>query len=490
MRDPSNPFITEPKVYHCGSIKYTSRSLAMLFFWLLWGDFCYMLMEAVTPSIMPLKFQVLGASNTEIGLILGTIPAVIYSCLNPIISFKSDRYRSRFGRRIPFIVFSLPFLVLCLVGLGFGDKIGLWLHTIVGNIASEISPNSMVIWTLGGMMVVFMFFNTFVTSTFWYLFNDVVPAHLLARFMSWFRMISMVSIAIYNFCIFRFARSHFTEILVGAALLYLFGFGLMCLNIREGKYPPPPDYIDGESGPLAAVKTYAKECLSLKHYWFQWMNSFIGAIGGGVTTFSLLFTLAIGLDLKQIGYINGCNSLCVSVLVLGTGWLADRFHPIRIVMAGSIFGMLIAIPATLIWLFWRPSPAVAFWVALAISLGLTAPLQAMVAMADPPLLMRLFPRERYGQFCSTNAIWRSIGGVIGGGLVGGFLDVLGHWVGKERAYLFIPVWSLCFSLPTLICLVKLYKSWKRYGGDASYLPPMIGVDGKEMVPPDKCSIIL
>ncbi len=473
MPIPSSASVSrQPKVYHCGTLTYTSRHLFILFFWLLWGDFCYMLMETVTPSIMPLKFRSLGASNMEIGLILGTIPAVVYSILNPIISFKSDRYRSPLGRRIPFILYTLPFLVCCLICLGFGDRIGYWLHAHLPGV-NRLSPNTLAIWTIGGLMVMFTFFNTFVTSIFWYLFNDVVPDHLLARFMSWFRMISMLSTTLYNFCIFRFANTHTTEILVGAAVLYFVGFGLMCRNIREGEYPPPPPYVDGETGPFSAMKTYAKECLTIRHYWYQWIASFLYALATGIGTFGLFFNLAIGLDLEKIGYINGCNNLLTAVLVLGTGWLADRYHPFRVVIGGLCFDLFLALPITMIWIFWHPSGQVAFWVALAISLGLSAPYQAMWAMSDPPLLMRLFPRERYGQFCSTNAIWRSMGNVIGGGLAGGFLDLVGHWVGKEQSYFYIPVWLLLFKIPTLFCFLKLFKSWKHLGGDDAYKPPMI-----------------
>src|SRR5271154_1464383 len=94
-----------PKTYRVGTLTYTKAALTMLFFWLLWGDFCYTLMESVTGPIMQLKFQALHSSNVQIGLILGTIPGIVYSTLNPVISYKSDRYRSRFGRRIPFILF-------------------------------------------------------------------------------------------------------------------------------------------------------------------------------------------------------------------------------------------------------------------------------------------------------------------------------------------------------------------------------------------------
>ena len=126
--DPAN----EPGIFRAGTLTYTKGSLAVLFFWLLWGDFCYVLMESVGPSIIPLKYKALGASNTEVGLILGTIPATLYMVLNPIVSFQSDRFRSRWGRRIPFVFFTVPPLVLCLIGLAYADKFGFWLHHHLG----------------------------------------------------------------------------------------------------------------------------------------------------------------------------------------------------------------------------------------------------------------------------------------------------------------------------------------------------------------------
>jgi MFS family permease len=474
MSKKTSPKATTPtKVYHCGSLTYTKRHLLILFFWLLWGDFCYMLMEAVTPSIMPLKFKELGASGTEIGLILVSGPALIYAVLNPVISFKSDRFRSRWGRRIPFIVFSLPFLVLLLIVLGLGDKLGFWLHNHLGSAIEHMSPQTFTIWLIGAMMALFTVFNTFVTSTFWYLFNDVVPEHLLARFMSWFRVISQLSSSLYMFLIFPHATSHYTEILIGAALLYLLGFGLMCWNVREGTYPPPPPYVDGNTGPLSAIKTYAKECLGIRHYWYQWANSFISSIAGGMAAFSVFFNLAIGLNLRQIGIIGGATNIAIAIMVLGTGWLADRYHPIRVVIAGSTASLLTAPILILTWLLWRPGQETAFTMALTYGLLLTAPTQALMAMIDPPLLMRLFPRSHYGQFCSINAAWRAIGGILGGILAGCFLDYIGQQTNKEEAYRYIPVWNALFAIPTLTCLLLLYHSWRRHGGDQAYIPPML-----------------
>ena len=51
---------SDGKPYHCGTLSYTKAGLFVLFAWLLWGDFCFTMMETVVPSIMPLKMKALG----------------------------------------------------------------------------------------------------------------------------------------------------------------------------------------------------------------------------------------------------------------------------------------------------------------------------------------------------------------------------------------------------------------------------------------------
>jgi MFS family permease len=163
--------------------------------------------------------------------------------------------------------------------------------------------------------------------------------------------------------------------------------------------------------------------------------------------------------------------------------LADLYHPIRVVIAGTVMGLVIVNPVCLVWLFWHPSHQVVYWTSMAIGLLLMAPAIALTGVYDPPLFMRLFPRSRYGQFCSTNAIWRSIGGIIGGVSAGAFLDVMTHALGKERAYFCIPLWQLIFGIPSFYCLLKLYQSWKKHGGDNEYVPPVIQSPGPPSVIP-------
>jgi len=460
------------QLYHAGTLTYTKSALVKLYTWLLWGDFCYFMVETVVPSIIPLKFKHLGASNFLMGIILATIPRAISFTLNPIISFRSDRFRSRWGRRIPFIVVTMPFLVLCFLGLAFAEDISHWLVLVFPALGSAVQGNMLVVIVLSVFLIAFDFFNTFVTSVFWYLFNDVVPEQFISRFMSWFRMVIMITGIVYNWLVFKHAEDSFKWIFVGAALLYLFGFGAMCLNVKEGEYPPPLENSDGGHGLVSSIKTYVRECMTLPHYWYLFLVSIFGALSGACGMFNIFFlTRSMGLTLEMVGWLGMAGSVACLIYVPISGWLADRYHPIRVVLWGMVFAQM-NIPIGFIWLFWKPGPWVYFYFALVQSVLLGCPIAMLTQMMDPPLLMRIFPRERYGQFCSAKSMLGSFVGIFSGAIGGAYLDVLTKLFGEKTAYCLIPAWHFIFSGMSLYFMFRLFRSWKSYGGDESYVPPI------------------
>ncbi len=118
------------RLYRRGTLEYTKKTLAMMFFWLLWGDFCFMCMEMVHPTVLPLMLKHLGASNLIISLYVTTAISAISFVINPIMSFKSDRHRSKWGRRRPFLLASTPFVTLFMILTAFSREIGVWLHKV------------------------------------------------------------------------------------------------------------------------------------------------------------------------------------------------------------------------------------------------------------------------------------------------------------------------------------------------------------------------
>lgn len=451
--------------YHCGTLTYTKLGLFGIFAWLLWGDFCYTLMETVVPSILPLKLKALGAPNWVMAAILMVIPNVFNMTICPYVSFKSDRYRSKWGRRIPFIVATMPFLCLSLVFIGCVDDITLFLQKYI-----SVAPVTLTILLLGLFMAMFQFFNMFVGSVFWYLFNDVVPAQFLARFVGTFRIVSQGASALYSYFIFKYAETHMREIFIGAAVLYLVGFAIMCIMIKEGEYPPVDGEADRDNKGWGGIKTFFKEGFTHKFYWlFFIFYSFISVIGA-IGTFNIFFQREMGLSLDEIGKYNAIVGVVALVAIYFTAIFVDRWHPLRVFMALCVFGVL-GYLMNWVWAIVTLPAVYFFWVCM--GTGVVSAFQsALAGGCGLPLMMRLMPKSRYGQFCSSQALVRSFCYMTAGLLAGVYLDVVkGFCGGSDYAYRFIFLWMTFFGVITAWLGVWVYIFWHRLGGDEHYQAP-------------------
>jgi MFS family permease len=153
------------------------------------------------------------------------------------------------------------------------------------------------------------------------------------------------------------------------------------------------------------------------------------------------------------------------------GWLADKYHPVRVYLWANILWFAVQ-PVNLIWLFWHASPAQYFYVMILQGFFLTWPVAMLLQGVNIPMIMRLYPRERYGQFCSCAATFSSLTGIVAGGLGGALISVLKHYFSERTSYCLIPVWSMFFTGISTWLMILLYRSWKQYGGDESYVPPL------------------
>jgi MFS family permease len=457
------------KTYHCGTLTYTKVGLFALFAWLLWGNFCFQIMEAVVPSILPLKLKALGCSNWLMGLILTTAPGVLNMTICPYVSFKSDRYRSKWGRRIPFILGTLPFLCVSLVLLGLSDNLCTTLQRH-SEFLRNFTPATITIVLIAVFLLMFQFFNMFVGSVFWYLFNDVVPAQFLARFMGAFGIVCAGAGAVYNYFIFQYAESHMREIFIGAALLYFIGFGLACLRVKEGEYPPPEGEDNRSSKGLKGVLTFFKESFSHKFYWYKFLSSSFASVSLTISMFTVFFNREMGLSLDQIGKITAVGSVAMMAAMYCMAIFVDRWHPLRICVYGAVFGVLGSC-MSLVWIFVTLPGNYFFWLNIG-NVLIGAFLLALVNTAGLPNEMRIFPQSRFGQFCSAQSLLGSIFRICFGILAGLFIDLVRYLChGSDFAYRFIHVWIIVFSGISAFFLVKLYLEWYRLGGDKHFHPP-------------------
>ncbi len=465
-----NSASTEPARYRVGTLAYTKAGLVALFAWLLWGDFCFMLMEVVGPSVLPLKLKQLEAPNWLIGLILTTLPSLLSMTVCPWVSFKSDRYRSRWGRRIPFILFTLPFLCVSLVLLGWSQEIGFWLQRVIGPLQG-VAPATITIALIALFMLAYRFFDLFVGSVFHCLFNDLVPPQFLGRFMGLFRIIHTAAGACYSIFVFKYAETNMREIFTGAALIYLVGVGLMCLRVKEGEYPPVQDKDGIEGGGfIAGIKAFGKESFSHRLYWYSYLTHMFTILACGCGIFNVFFQKEMGLSLEQIGWLAGVGGVAALVATAFAAAFVDRWHPLRIMTYLAVFSAVMGF-TNWVWVPVTLPGYLYFWLGIGITLT-SAFSAALHGVSAYTMLMRIYPKSRYAQFCSARALLVAIANMIAGLAAGLFLDGLKwFWPESGFCYRWLFLWSWPFTIVATVLMVRLYREWRRLGGDEHYRPP-------------------
>ncbi len=442
--------------YRAGTLSYTRAGLVALFCWLLWGDFCYILMEQVMPQLLPLLLNRFGASNKLISLFVVMMPELVYLVLCPIISTASDRTRTRWGRRRPYLLFSAPFVGLFLALLGWSREIGEW--AAAGLFQGTLPVTTVIIGVAALLTLSYKIFDIFCTSVLYYIFNDVVPVQFIGRFMAMFRMVGVAATFLFQRYIMQFSDAYLPWIFTGVGILYIIGMTTMCLRVKEGEYPPP-DPEEKRNGFLGNLKLYFRECYSLPFYVWFFLGVSINTVSGACrSVFNILFaTKELSMSVGEFGVAMSYYSLVIFLLMFPAGMLADRIHPLMMYIVG---GLLIALAN---WIGFHSVTGYHSFLAMTVVLALVYVLQTASYL---PMHMKILPKEKYGQFCSAGVIVRAILMISVSGLSGWFIDLAG-------SYRYLYIWDLFFTLLGTACLWMAWRGYRRYGGaDGNYVPPL------------------
>ena len=426
--------------------------------WLLWGDFILVLMEQVMPSLFPLMLKDNHASNTAIGYIMGTIPGVLGFAVGPILSYKSDRCRSRFGRRVPFMVAALPFIVgvLCLIPFapeltqalvrtGWGLKALTW-----GLPVAPVLVSFTLLYTL------YTIFNAICASPYSWLLVDVVPQAYMGRFMSLMRVFTLCASFAFNYFVMGLAERHLHAVFVGVAIAYGLGFGIVCWRVREPPLPPQPParpsapWYDGAREIL--VRCFTKQI----YLWIYLAMMLYGWAALSGNLFDILFMRdTLGMNLATLGKIRAWTSILVIPLSYVFGTLVDRWRP-----AVAIMPALAIYAAGKLACFFFIHSATSYFVWTLLT-NVAAYFWGVTAAAYLPTLL---PREDYGQFSTA------LGLVSGISLL--FMNPFCGWCFDQwKDYRYVYVWTVVFMLLGVLAFWRLYFLWKRHGGPDNYQAP-------------------
>ncbi len=453
---PSPTSRAEPKIWKVGTLTYSIAGIVMLFTWLLLGDFSYMTRERSAAPVTQLMLKKYEATDLITAIFLLTIPWAIILIVGPAVSYWSDHYRGRWGRRIPFLLVPTPFVTLSMIGLAYSPPIGRWLHAAFGG-ASE-GVNFTILLVMGVCWTVFEIGVVISNSVFNGLINDVVPRELLGRFYGLFRAVSLGVGILFNYKIIGHAEEHYTIILASIGLVYGVGMTVMCWRVKEGDYPPPPPLTEPRRNPVfGALRDYWRDCLLKPYYLLTFC--FLGLANISfvpVNLFSIYAAKSYDMSMETYGRYLVVTFICSFVLAFPLGWLADKLHPLRVAIgAAALYGVVMLMG----FLFMHDAPSFG-WAFLAHGV-----LSGTFFTGAAALPQMLFPRAKFAQFAAAAGLLAALFNIALGPLLGAWLDRLGN----QYRYTFLAGSVLAF---TAIALgVWLHARWSALGGRDRYVAP-------------------
>ena len=316
------------KTYKIGTLTYTFRALCVMFLWMLGGAMVWTVAGTMFRKATPFILRGNGMSDTFIVLLMGTVYSLMNMVMNPILSFNSDRCRSRFGRRRPFILYTAVPMSLALAAIPF--------YPYLAGLCSGVSilgfGVDQILFFFGGVM--YFFFSLFIGAIYFYLIPDVVPVELMGRFYSLFRVSGVLAVIIVNKFIFKHSIEHPQIVFPLVAIIYCVSITAMCLFVKEGDYPDP-----GKLPPRTAwyvrlgssIKNYAKECFCEKYYWWFYLVGLAAGLAGCVSVFEDFFYKdSCNMSVDQIGNLGMYIGIVSFVSSLCGGFLADKFGAIKV----------------------------------------------------------------------------------------------------------------------------------------------------------------
>ena len=103
------------------------------------------------------------------------------------------------------------------------------------------------------------------------------------------------------------------------------------------------------------------------------------------------------------------------------------------------------------------------------------PANVLYLASSLAIMMRLLPKDRYGQFGSADAMVRSISSIVMSVVAGILLGLAeSRYGGDEEYYRWMYLWAAFFQLLAFFFIWRVYRYWKQYGGDEHYVPPTVG----------------
>lgn len=352
---------------------------------LLIGDLGWSLRERSVQELFKVHLLRFSQDATLLNVLIGALPALLALSLGPLIGAWSDRTRSRYGRRIPFVLGT----------------------AVVGTIGMLGMAASTSLWALALSWTVFEIATIVGNPLFMALINDTVPRPVLGRFFALFRIVSLATGAAFFALFFHNETvAVFQPLLATIAAVYLVCMLLVCWRVREPDHGPPP--------PTSWHPWQAGDR--------QWLPLFAAVSVGAVALLPININAynacaQFGVDADGFG---GAIALTYAIsigLAWPLGWLADRYHPLRV---GTV---VLGVYALCMLAAWRLVDGRTEFLVALVAHGVLA---GCFLTGTVSLLPALLPRGRFSQLAAVSASVTALLVVVSTVGLGALLDATGR----------------------------------------------------------------
>jgi MFS family permease len=389
-------------------------------------------------TYLPVVARRFTGSTTVIGVII--VGEGLMALVVPLLSGSaSDRFRSRGGSRLAFVVAGVPVIVVGLVALGFVSSL-----------------------VLMGLLVAAFFAGSFFSyEPYRALYPDLLPDEQAGRAQAtqavWRGTGTILALAAGGVMLSVWRGLPFV---VGAALqtaaiaALLVLLPLVSAEARSRiKVPRPGDLRADVAGLVGKLRALLGRERQLRAYLVA--NCLWELSLGAVKTFVILYvTAGLGHSLAAASLIVGAVAVVILLGAIASGKLADRVGSVRTMRVGLwLYGVALAVP------IFVHTPAALLPVVPVIAFG-----GGMTMTLPYAILMPLMPEDSHGLLTGFYSLSRGLGVMLGPLLAGAAIQLLGGDFPATHGY--AAMWIVASgSILASIPLLSKLRSRSQAGGE-------------------------
>lgn len=364
--------------------------------------------------------------NTALGL-MTFVGLVVASIWQPIIGVVSDRTRSQWGRRIPFLVIGTPLAIGAMFLIGLAPDLAL---VVLGLVSYQIAAN-----TIQGPWQAFI--------------PDLIPLRQRGLASGMKAAFDIMAFILGRQASSRLvAEGHVTGAVTIAAAGYLAALALTLLAARDdgSVQPAAPPGTTAERLPRAFIIPWRSHPAFVT--WF--VNRFLFWAGFvALNTFMLFFIIDV-VELPEaeaqrfVGRLSTVLGLALLLVTIPSGWLADRLGRRPLVAAS---GLIAATGTTLVLILRTPDAIIVAGAAIGLAVG-------TYLSANWALITDIVPEAEAARYLGLANI-ASAGGSAVARLAGGLMiDPLNRMSGTTATGYFVlyGLTAVAFLFGTIVIL--------------------------------------